>query len=180
MSIRIYTDWSSIWNPWPGGRAAIILRDGEEQSLSWFQAQTTNNQMELLAVIQALLTLIVEKNPSFLLEEVTTWLGGSGSGLFENEKVGPQKVIIDEKISLSTDSEYVQKGVSEWMETRVRRGWRRSKWWKTIENVALRQQMHALLPYFSNLEWKWVKWHAGDPMNERVDELARGAALGVL
>lgn len=166
-----------MWNPWPGGRAAIIVRNKIEETYKGFQPVATNNQMELLAVIQALLVVMLKYNPGFLLEEVTTWFGGSGSWLFEQPSLESKFVQIENVIELSTDSEYVRKGVTERLPTRVKRGRRRSKGGKLIENTALRQQVHALLPYFPYLTRKRVKGHAGDRLNEMVDELARAAAL---
>ncbi len=178
MSVRIYTDGSSLGNPWSWGRAAVIIRDWNQKIISGHVADATNNEMELTAAIEWMLQLIRELNPWFSLSHIEGF-GWSGSGLFEQAamKKKSKDQIINEKIELSTDSEYVRKGVTERLPTRVARGRRRSKWGKIIENVQLRQTIHALLPQFSNLTRHRVKGHAGDPMNEIVDELARGAAL---
>lgn len=133
--------------------------------------------MELQAVVEALLVLKREVSPWFVLPSLTSF-GAPGSGLFEEQVDASHKgeELVAEKIVLITDSEYVRKGVTERLETRVRRGWRRSKGGQLIVNIDLRQNIYALLPYFPNLTRKRVKGHAGDRMNEIVDGLARSEA----
>ena len=81
-----------------------------------------------------------------------------------------------EEVIIHTDSEYVQKGITEWMETRIRRQWRLSKGGKLVKNADLWQELHRLVTYFPKLQWKRVRAHVGHEMNERVDDLARGEA----
>lgn len=78
------------------------------------------------------------------------------------------------EVALHTDSRYVQQGISEWLA-----GWRR-RGWKTaggdpVKNQDLWQRLDAARAQHQ-VEWKWVKGHAGDPDNERVDALAREEA----
>jgi ribonuclease HI len=104
------------------------------------EPQTTNNRMELQAVIQGLAAL---KQPS--------------------------------KVRVYTDSQYVQKGISEWIHAWKRRGWQTADR-KPVKNVDLWQRLDALAAQH-HIDWRWVKGHAGDPGNERADALAnRGAA----
>ena len=128
--VLIYTDGACDPNPGPGGWAAVLKSGRHEKELTGADPNTTNNRMELQAVIAALDAL---KRPS--------------------------------RVRLHTDSEYVQKGVTEWLE-----GWK-AKGWKKVANrdlwQALDQAMHR-----HAMEWQWVKGHAGDPLNERVDYLA--------
>jgi ribonuclease HI len=80
-------------------------------------------------------------------------------------------------VTLHTDSQYVQKGIGEWLPNWIRRGWKTAggdpvknkDLWERLQAAAQRHQVR----------WQWVKGHAGHPENERVDKLAREAALVV-
>ncbi|MFD0738667.1 ribonuclease HI [Lysobacter koreensis] len=78
-------------------------------------------------------------------------------------------------ITLHTDSQYVRQGITEWMKNWVRRGWKTAGG-DPVKNRDLWERLHAAAQRHS-IEWKWVKGHSGDPDNERVDVLARNAAL---
>jgi len=140
-SVVIYTDGACKGNPGPGGWGVLLRSEAAVKELYGGEAQTTNNRMELTAVIQALQAL---KRPC----RVTLWL----------------------------DSEYVRKGITEWLP-----GWK-AKGWKTaarqpVKNVDLWQQLDALVQQGGHvIDWRWVRGHAGDPGNERADALAN---LGV-
>jgi len=133
--VRIYTDGACKGNPGPGGWGAI-LRSGEgETELFDGELRTTNNRMELTAVIRALETL----------EEPST-------------------------VEVYTDSQYVQKGISEWLHAWKRRGWRTADK-QPVKNIDLWQRLdRAAAPH--RVSWHWVKGHAGHPENERADALA--------
>ena len=78
------------------------------------------------------------------------------------------------RVVLSTDSQYVQKGIGEWLPNWVRRGWKTAAG-APVKNQDLWQRLHAAAaPH--RIEWKWVKGHAGHIENERVDKLARAEA----
>jgi ribonuclease HI len=140
-SVVAYTDGACKGNPGPGGWG-VWLRAGEhERELFGGEAHTTNNRMELMAVIQALTAL---------------------------------KRRCD--IVIYTDSEYVRKGITEWIHGWKQRGWKTADK-KAVKNVDLWQQLDALAQGH-HVQWRWVRGHAGDPGNERADALAnRGAAL---
>ncbi len=79
------------------------------------------------------------------------------------------------EVALHTDSRYVQQGISEWLPNWLRRGWKTAAG-DPVKNQDLWQRLHAAAkPH--RIDWRWVKGHAGDPDNERVDRLARDAAL---
>jgi ribonuclease HI len=146
QSVVIYTDGACKGNPGPGGWGALLRADGLEKELFGGELGTTNNRMEMMAVIQALEAL---KRPCV--------------------------------ITLYIDSQYVLKGMTEWLP-----GWK-AKGWKTatkqpVKNVDLWQRLDALVNTAGHqIDWRWVKGHAGDPGNERADGLAnRGVekALG--
>lgn len=133
--ITIYTDGACSGNPGPGGWGALLMWNGHEKELSGGEEETTNNRMEMMAVIRALEAL---KGPS--------------------------------KVALYTDSKYVMQGVTEWMD-----GWK-AKGWKTVskkpvKNVDLWQAIDEALQQH-DVEWHWVKGHAGIEGNERADALA--------
>ena len=138
--VEIYTDGACKGNPGVGGWGAWLRNGGNETELFGGERHTTNNRMELLAVIEALSTLSPPANAR-----------------------------------LHTDSQYVQKGISEWIHSWKRRGWRTSDG-KPVKNVDLWQRLDAVSGQHK-IEWVWVRGHAGDPGNERADQLAnRGVA----
>ena len=133
--VRIYTDGACKGNPGPGGWGAILQMDGKEKELFGGEPQTTNNRMELMAVIRALETL---KPPC--------------------------------EVAVYTDSQYVQKGISEWLHDWKRRGWRTAGK-KPVKNVDLWRELDRLAG-MHRVAWHWVRGHAGHPENERADALA--------
>lgn len=137
--VEIFTDGACLGNPGPGGWAAILRFGDTEKELSGAQPSTTNNQMEMQAVLSALLAL---KSPC--------------------------------RIDLYTDSQYVLRGMTEWV-----RGWQ-ARGWKTASRqpVANRELWEALVAAAAphTIQWHWVRGHSGHPENERVDVLARTAA----
>jgi ribonuclease HI len=133
--VRIYADGACKGNPGPGGWGAIVRVDGAEKELHGGERQTTNNRMELTAVIRALESL-----------------------------AGPST------IEVYTDSQYVQKGISEWLAAWKRRGWRTADK-QPVKNVDLWQQLEHVAAGH-RVSWHWVKGHAGHPENERADALA--------
>ena len=135
--VEIYTDGACKGNPGPGGWGVLLRSGATEKELFGGELGTTNNRMELTAVIEALRAL---KRPC----DVTLYL----------------------------DSEYVRKGITEWIH-----GWK-SKGWKTaakqpVKNAELWQVLdHLVSTSGHRIEWRWVKGHAGDPGNEKADALA--------
>ena len=136
--IEIYTDGACSGNPGPGGWGALLRYNGSEKELSGYQADTTNNQMELKAVIEAL-KAVKQKKP----------------------------------IKLYTDSKYVMQGITQWIHGWKKNGWRNAAK-KPVKNVALWQELDALNAEH-DVEYHWVKGHAGHPENERADALATQA-----
>ena len=134
--IDIFTDGACSGNPGPGGWGAILRAESKEKELWGGEPHTTNNRMEMLAVIRALEALT---RPT--------------------------------EVRVYTDSQYVQKGISEWIKGWKARGWKTATkepvknedLWRTLDTLA---NMHKV-------QWLWVKGHAGHPENERADALAR-------
>jgi len=141
--VVIYTDGACKGNPGPGGWGVYLKSGGHEKELWGGERGTTNNRMELMAVIEGLTAL---KRPC--------------------------------KVSVYLDSEYVRKGITEWIH-----GWK-AKGWKTaakqpVKNADLWQRLDALVhDGVHQIEWHWVKGHAGDPGNERADALANRGVPG--
>lgn len=133
--IEIYTDGACRGNPGPGGWGALLRAGKHEKELWGGEHHTTNNRMEMTAVIESLKAM---KRPS--------------------------------DIVLTTDSQYVRKGITEWIE-----GWKRKNWQtaarKPVKNADLWKEIDRLAATH-NIEWRWVKGHSGHAENERVDELA--------
>jgi ribonuclease HI len=137
QQVVIYTDGACKGNPGPGGWGAVLSMGDLEKELFGGELGTTNNRMEMMAVIEALTAL---KRPCSVI--------------------------------LYLDSEYVRKGITEWIQGWKARGWRTAAK-APVKNVDLWQRLDALA--FSSghkIDWRWVKGHAGDPGNERADALA--------
>jgi len=139
--VEIYTDGACKGNPGPGGWGVLLSSSQSRKELYGGELGTTNNRMEMQAVIEALSAL---KRPC--------------------------------KVLLHVDSQYVLKGMTEWMP-----GWK-ARAWKTaarepVKNVDLWQRLDALVQSGGHqIEWRWVRGHDGDAGNERADQLAN---LGV-
>lgn len=138
--IDIYSDGACKGNPGPGGWGALLVSGGHRKEICGGELDTTNNRMEMIAVIRALEQI---KRPS--------------------------------RVRVHTDSQYVQKGVSEWMDGWKRRNWRKADG-KPVKNQDLWRALDALGSTHT-IEWKWVKGHAGHPENERADALANQGVL---
>lgn len=141
--VEIWTDGACKGNPGPGGWGAWLRSGEHEKEIFGGESATTNNRMELLAVIEALQSL---KRKSHVL--------------------------------LHTDSKYVQMGISEWLPNWVRRHWRTADN-KPVKNADLWKRL-AELNAQHQVDWRWVKGHAGVEGNERADQLAnRGVELAL-
>lgn len=137
--IKIWTDGACKGNPGDGGWGALLVYGDFQKEIYGGEANTTNNRMEIMAVIQAL-ALLKERCLAHVY----------------------------------TDSQYVQKGMTEWITGWKQRGWRTAAK-KPVKNADLWQQLDQLSQQHE-LQWHWVRGHAGDAGNERADELAN---LGV-
>ncbi len=133
--VEIFSDGACRGNPGPGGWGALLRFNRTEKELWGGEAATTNNRMELTAVIRALEAL---ERPS--------------------------------RVRLYTDSQYVQKGISAWILDWKRRGWRTAGR-KPVKNEDLWRRLDQLAA-LHDVEWHWVKGHAGHAGNERADLLA--------
>ncbi len=133
--VEIYTDGACKGNPGPGGWGALLRTGGHEKELFGGEPNTTNNRMELMAVISAL-----------------------------NALTRPCTII------LHTDSQYVKNGITTWIHGWKKNGWKTADK-KPVKNADLwlaldeAQKRHQI-------DWRWVKGHAGHEFNERADELA--------
>ena len=141
--IDIFTDGACKGNPGPGGWGALMVAGEHEKELFGGELNTTNNRMELKAVIEALSSL-----------------------------TRPCEVVVH------TDSQYVQKGISEWIH-----GWK-ARGWKTaakapVKNVDLWQALDAAQARHQ-IQWRWVRGHSGHVGNERADVLANRGVESVL
>lgn len=131
----MYTDGACKGNPGPGGWGVWLTAGSHERELCGGAAVTTNNRMELTAVIEGLTALT---RPC----EIVLW----------------------------TDSTYVRSGITEWIHNWKKRGWvtsakqpvKNADLWRALDEATQRH----------DIDWRWVKGHAGDPGNEKADALA--------
>jgi ribonuclease HI len=139
-NVLIYTDGSCLGNPGPGGYGAVLIYNENRKELAQGYLKTTNNRMEMRAVIAALESL---KEPC--------------------------------DVTLYTDSQYVKNAITKkWLENWQKNGWKTAAK-KPVKNKDLWIQFLPLIKKH-NVDFRWVKGHAGHPENERCDELARTAA----
>lgn len=136
--IEIYADGACSGNPGPGGYGAILRYRDREKEISGCEKETTNNRMELRAVIEALRLI---KRPA--------------------------------RIRVMTDSSYVVKGMSEWLPRWIRRNWVTAGKKPVLNKALWESLMAAGRPH--QIEWVWIRGHAGHADNERCDRLAREA-----
>ncbi|MGE5546753.1 MAG: ribonuclease HI [Solirubrobacterales bacterium] len=137
--VELFTDGACSGNPGPGGWGAILRFKGVEKELKGGEPMTTNNRMEMMAVIEGL-----------------------------NALTRPCAVAV------YTDSEYVKKGMTEWLRGWKARGWKTADkkpvknddLWRRLDEAAARHRV----------TWHWVRGHSGHPENERADQLARDGA----
>jgi ribonuclease HI len=141
----MYTDGACKGNPGPGGWGVLLTWGGTEKEMFGGELVTTNNRMEMMAVIEGLSAL---KQPC--------------------------------SITLYIDSQYVLKGMTEWLKGWKSRGWMTASK-EPVKNVDLWQRLDTLVNTAGHkIEWRWVKGHAGHPGNERADMLAnRGVDLAL-
>jgi len=133
--VEIWTDGACKGNPGPGGWGALLVAGAREKELWGGEATTTNNRMELTAVIEALRAL---RRPC--------------------------------DVRLHVDSTYVMQGMKSWIAGWKRNGWRTSAK-QPVKNADLWRALDEEVARHT-IEWIWVKGHAGDPGNERADQLA--------
>jgi ribonuclease HI len=136
--VIIYTDGACSGNPGPGGWAAILRYGQHEKVLQGGASLTTNNRMELRAVIAGLRNLT---RPCH--------------------------------VQIFTDSEYLRRGVTEWLDRWRRNGWRTAGR-QPVKNQDLWRELYAAIQPHT-IEWRWVRGHAGNELNERADRLAVAA-----
>lgn len=133
--VEVFSDGACKGNPGPGGWGALLRYGAHEKELWGGEAHTTNNRMELMAVIRALEAL---KRPS--------------------------------RVRITTDSEYVRKGVTAWLARWKKQGWL-TKGGTPVKNQDLWERLDQALGRH-DLDWHWVRGHSGHPENERADRLA--------
>jgi len=136
--VHIFTDGACKGNPGPGGWGAIMKYGDHVKELNGYSLETTNNIMEITAVIEALKSL-----------------------------TRPCAII------LTTDSNYVKNGITQWIHNWKKKGWKTANK-KPVKNKECWLQLDVEIQRHQ-IEWKWVKGHSGHPENERADELANEA-----
>ncbi|MDD3529623.1 MAG: ribonuclease HI [Gallionellaceae bacterium] len=133
--VDLYSDGACKGNPGAGGWGVLLRFGDHEKELCGGAADTTNNRMELTAVIEGLKSL---KRAC--------------------------------RVRVHTDSQYVHKGIREWLPGWKRKGWRTSSG-QAVKNRDLWEALDFLATEHQ-VEWHWVRGHAGHPENERADALA--------
>ncbi len=133
--VELFSDGACKGNPGPGGWGVVLRYAQHEKQLYGGEPDTTNNRMELMAVIQGL-----------------------------------QQLKRSSQVRVTTDSQYVKNGITQWIHNWKRNGWKtaakqavkNADLWRLLDREVARHQV----------EWHWVKGHAGHAENERADRLA--------
>ena len=136
--VEIFSDGACSGNPGPGGWGTILRWRGKVKELSGYEAETTNNRMELMGAISGLEAV---KKPC--------------------------------RVRLSTDSQYVCRGMTAWIDGWLKNNWKNSKRQEVLNRDLWERVYH--LCQVHDVQWVWVRGHAGHPENERCDQLAREA-----
>ncbi|MGE5644578.1 MAG: ribonuclease HI [Acidobacteriota bacterium] len=137
--VQLITDGACSGNPGPGGWAAILRYNGHKKELFGSSPHTTNNRMELAAVIEGLRALT---EPC--------------------------------EVEIITDSEYVMKGITQWIE-----GWKRKGWMTAAKKPVVNKDLWMALDRLASIHkthWTWTRGHSDHDDNNRADELATAAA----
>jgi len=134
--IEIFTDGACTGNPGPGGWCAILRYKNHEKILSGFDKNTTNNRMELTAVIKAL-----------------------------------EKIKRKSYIKIYSDSQYLIKGMTEWLQNWIKNDWKNSRK-EEIQNKELWMKLYEFSKKHE-IEWIWIKGHKGHLENEKCDKIAK-------
>lgn len=144
--VELFADGACLGNPGPGGWGNLLRvktsAGPKEREASGGEPDTTNNRMELMAVIMGLEAL---QRPC--------------------------------AVRLVSDSQYVLKGLTEWMPGWKRKGWKKADGHPVMNADLWKRLDEAARPH--RIKAEWVKGHAGHPENERVDKLANDAAHGI-
>jgi ribonuclease HI len=133
--VELFTDGACRGNPGPGGWGVLLRYGKHEKRLYGGERNTTNNRMELTAVIEGLKTL---KRPC--------------------------------RVGVTTDSQYVKNGITQWIHNWKKNGWKTAAR-KPVKNEDLWRALDAEVSRHQ-VEWHWVRGHAGHPENELADQLA--------
>jgi len=141
MNIQAYSDGGCLGNPGPGGWAYVLVLDKGEKTGSGGNPDTTNNRMELTAVIQA-------------LRDISSYDPWRKS-----------------KVIFHTDSQYVHRGITQWIKRWEINGWKTSDK-KPVKNVDLWRRLSELSKTLE-IEWQWVRGHSGNRLNELCDRLVK-------
>lgn len=136
--VEIFTDGACSGNPGPGGWGVVLRAKNTEKELSGAEKDTTNNRMEMMAVIGGLEAL---KRPC--------------------------------RVTITTDSQYVMKGMTEWLPGWKARNWRTASK-QPVKNADLWQRLEKAIEKHQ-VDWQWVRGHSGHAENERADQLAVAA-----
>lgn len=147
-TLKIYTDGSSLGNPGPGGWGTVVVSDGKIiEELGGYDKNTTNNRMELEAVIEAL--KYIRKSDFLNIKEVT----------------------------IHADSTYVLGGVTTWIHGWEKNGWRTANKKPVLNQEIWKELIALVREFKGKITWQKVKGHSGHIYNDKADEIATGKAL---
>ena len=136
--VEIFTDGACSGNPGVGGYGAILRYRDKTKEISGYHSDTTNNRMEMMAVIEAL-----------------------------------KQIRKSCRITIMSDSNYVIKGMTEWLPSWIKKNWKNSQKRPVLNQDLWKKLITLTKPH--QIEWKWIKGHKGHKENERCDNLARMA-----
>jgi len=143
--IEIYTDGSSLGNPGPGGWGSVFVEEGKIiKELGGFDKDTTNNRMELMAVIETLKYLCARQGLTHKKDNVTIF----------------------------ADSNYVLSGITSWIFNWEKNGWKTANKKQVLNQDLWKELIELIRGYDNKINWEKVKGHSGHIYNDKADEIA--------
>lgn len=177
MKINIYTDWACSGNPWQWWRWWVIIIDKQITNISWRSANTTNNQMEMTAVIESMKILSNKVLAGEVSQNINNLYKKYIEPVFFSNDVDIENIKIWESqdITIYTDSKYVYEGINLYIQN-----WKKNGWRTTARQPVKNQEFWKMMDFWNTIlgpKWVWVKWHANNKYNNLADKLATGQIL---
>ena len=172
MEIKIYSDWACSGNPWPWWRWWVIIIDTQIYQISWKSPNTTNNQMEMEAIIQSMIYICDNILSKQVSQNINNIYKKYLEPVFFGDSMDIQSINLrdDVNITIYTDSKYVYDGINGYIHN-----WKINGRKTTAKQPVKNQEFWQKIDFWNTIfcpKWIWVKWHATNKYNNLADKLA--------